>query len=290
MYPADFEYHAPATLDEAVALLSAHKDDAKLLAGGHSLLPMMKLRFAQPRHLVDVRRIPGLSEIRAEADAIAIGARVTHRMVERSELIARRLPMLSEAAAMIGDPAVRNRGTMGGSLAHADPAADLPAVMLALDADLRAVGPKGTRLIPAENFFLSLLTTALEPTEVLSEVRIPLPSVRSGGAYEKRRHPASRFAIVGVAALVELDAKGVVSAARVAVTGLGSKASRATKTEQALVGRKPDEAELDAAARQVADGIELHDDRQGPAAYRAHLATVYATRALRRAVERARAS
>lgn len=288
MYPAPFEYHSPTSVDEAVALLAQYRDEAKLLAGGHSLIPLMKLRFAQPAHVIDVRRIPGLSGIREESGTIVIGATTTHHALEQSELLRRRLPILAEAAAHIGDPLVRNMGTIGGSLAHADPAADLPPVMLALGAEMRAVGPNGSRSIRAEEFFVSLLTTALEPGEVLTEIRVPLPPERTGGAYEKRPHPASRFAVVGVAALLTIDGPGAITRARVGVTGIGAVASRASGVEQALAGREADQNILEEAARRVTEGIDMRADLQGPPEYKARLAAVYARRALVRALELAR--
>jgi carbon-monoxide dehydrogenase medium subunit len=218
MYPVPFEYHRAGSVDEAVALLGRFGESARLLAGGHSLLPLMKLRLAEPRHLVDIRRIPGLSGVREEAGALIIGAATPHQVLERSSVIRQRLPMVSEAAAQIGDAQVRNMGTIGGSLAHADPAADLPAVMLALDAELVAVGPKGRRAIPVDRFFAKLFTTTLSAGELLTEIRVPLPPPGSGGAYAKLPHPASRYAVVGVAALVSVSG-GKITGARVAITG-----------------------------------------------------------------------
>ena len=288
MYATKFQYHAPQTIDEAVHLLAQHGDQAKVIAGGHSLIPLMKLRFAQPAHLVDVRRIPWLTEIRESAGAISIGARVTHRTVERSDLIARRLPALSDAAALIGDPLVRNRGTIGGSLAHADPSADLPAVMLAYDAEIVAVGPAGARTIRAGDFFIGLMTTTLHPDELLTEIRIAVPPPRTGGAYEKHPHPASRFAIVGVAAVVTLEASDRVGSARIGITGVGPAASRVTEVERALTGKVPDAGVIAKAAGRITEGLDVRDDLQGPAAYKRHLASVHARRAIERAVERAR--
>ena len=288
MYPASFEYHTPASVQEAVALLVRYQDEAKLLAGGHSLLPIMKLRFAQPKHLIDLKRIPGMSGVGEWQDGITIGARTTHRDIESSEIIRRALPVLAEAAALIGDPMVRNRGTIGGSLAHADPSADLPAVMLALEATMKAVGRQGERSIPASEFFVSLLTTALGAEEVLTEVRIPRLPARTGSAYEKYPHPASRYAVVGVAAVVTLDGDGRIAGARIGVTGAAAVASRAMMAEHALNGARADDAALDRAAAMASSGLELREDAQGPAAYKAQLVSVYARRALGRALARAR--
>ncbi|HEX6533116.1 MAG TPA: xanthine dehydrogenase family protein subunit M [Gemmatimonadaceae bacterium] len=285
MYPAPFEYHRPASVEEAVALLGAH-GDAKLLAGGHSLIPLLKLRFAQPAHLIDVRRIPGLAGIGERDGAIVIGAATTHAALARSELLARVLPIVPEAASQIGDAQVRNMGTIGGSLAHGDPAADLPAVMLATDAELTAVGPHGPRTIPADAFFVDLLTTALEPTEVLTRVRIPLPASATGGAYEKYPHPASRYALVGVAVMLTVSG-GTIARARVAITGVGARATREGAVERALTGERPSDALFASAAEHVAEGVELRSDVHGSAEWRRGLAVAYTRRALTRAAARA---
>ena len=248
MYPATFEYHRPTTVDEAVRLLATHKDDAKLLAGGHSLIPLMKLRLTTPKHVVDLRRITGLSGVREESGAIVIGALTTHYAIESNASLEGKCPMLPEAAAMIGDPQVRNWGTIGGSLAHADPAADWPAVVLALGAELRATGPKGSRPIKAEDFFKDLLTTVLGPDEVLTEIRIPAPAAGTGMAYVKHPHPASRFAVVGVAAVLTVSG-GKCDKASVAITGVGPKAARAKGVEAALAGKALDAQTIAAAAR-----------------------------------------
>ena len=289
MYPAPFEYHTPESLDDAIALLGAHKDDAKLLAGGHSLIPLLRLRFASPAHLIDLRKVPGVAGIREADDALVIGAMTTHRQVERSEIVEFRHPILRDAARQIGDAQVRSRGTIGGSLAHADPNADLPAVMLATGAEMIAVGPGGRRTIAAQDFFVGIMTSALQPDEVLVEVRIPFAGERTGGAYEKLPHPASRFALVGAAAVVTLGPGNVVQKARIAITGVGTMPYRATALEQALVGRSIENGNIDAAAQHAAKGVEMRADLQGPADYKANLARVYSARAIRRAVERAKA-
>jgi aerobic carbon-monoxide dehydrogenase medium subunit len=287
MYPASFEYHRAASVEEAVGLLTRYKDDAKLLAGGHSLIPMMKLRLAQPKHLIDIGRVGGLSGIKEEGGHFAIGALTTHYAVESSAAIRQKCPMLSEAAALIGDPQVRNYGTVGGSVAHSDPAADWPAIMLALGAEIRAVGPKGARTIKIDDFFKDLFTTALGPDEVLTEVRIPTGG-HGGAAYMKHPHPASRFAVCGVAASVALDASGKCTAARVGITGVGSRAVRAKGVEAALTGKTLDAATIAAASQKAADGIDINADLQGSVEYKAHLTRVYTRRALERAVERAK--
>ncbi len=287
MYPASFEYHRAATVEEAVGLLTRFKDDAKLLAGGHSLIPMMKLRLAQPKHLIDIGRVTGLSGVREEGGHFVIGALATHYSVESNAAVRQKCSMLAEAAALIGDPQVRNYGTVGGSVAHADPAADWPAVMLALGAEMKAVGAKGARTIKADDFFKELFTTALGLDEVLTEIRIPIGG-HGGAAYMKHPHPASRFAVAGVAAAVTLDAGGKCTAARVGVTGVGSHAVRAKGVEAALTGKTPDAATLAAASQKAAEGIEINADLQGSVEYKAHLTRVYTRRALERAVERAK--
>ncbi|HUM11326.1 MAG TPA: xanthine dehydrogenase family protein subunit M [Myxococcaceae bacterium] len=286
MYPVPFEYHRAGSVQEAVELLARYGEWGKLLAGGHSLLPLMKLRMAEPRHLVDIRRIPGLSGVREEAGALVIGAATTHQTLERSPLVRQRLRILSEAASQIGDAQVRNMGTIGGSLAHADPAADLPAVMLAVGAELVAVGPKGKRTIAVDGFFLKLFTTTLLPGEVLTEVRIPLPPAGTGGAYAKFPHPASRYAIVGVAAMVTVAARKI-AAARVAITGVGAKAVRASGTESALVGAGAEAGVLASAAEKAPQGLTVRSDpRMDPDYWRA-LAVTFTRRALTTALERA---
>ncbi|HZA49677.1 MAG TPA: xanthine dehydrogenase family protein subunit M [Myxococcaceae bacterium] len=288
MYPAPFEYHAPATLPEAIALIGRFGDDAKLLAGSQSLIPLMKLRLATPAHLIDLRKIAGLRGISAADGALRIGAMTTHREIESSEQVRARLPVMSEAAARIGDPQVRNLGTIGGSLSHADPSADWPAVMVALDATVQIASAAGERTLKVEDLIQGPLTTALEPSEILIEVRVPELPARAGAAYEKLPHPASRFAVVGAAAWVALDAARNVAAARVALTGLGPKVTRATSVERALIGTGPDPSAVDAASARAAEGLELRPDLIGSAEYKAHLAAVYTARAVRRAIGRAR--
>src|SRR3954468_17171515 len=287
MVPAQFDYLTPATLDEALALLAQHADDAKILAGGHSLIPAMKLRLAMPAVLIDIGRIRDLAYIREEGGQIRIGAMTTHFQIEASDRLRDICPILPEAAAQIGDAQVRNRGTIGGSLAHADPAADWPAVMMALDASVVVAGPRGERTVKVEQLIVGPLTTSLEGGEILVQVRVPLPPARTAGAYEKLPNPASRFAAVGVAAEVSLDGKGAVQWSRIAVTGLGSKVTRAAYVGQALQG-KSDAAAVKAASAKAAEGIELRADLTGSPAYKAQLAAVYTERAVLRAMARAR--
>lgn len=279
MYPAQFDYHTPGTVKEALDLLGRHKDDAKLLAGGHSLLPAMKLRLAQPKHLVDLRKITSLSGIKEEGGTLVIGAMSTHHAVESSPVVKSKCPMLAQVAGLIGDPMVRNMGTIGGSLAHADPAADYPAVIIALFAEMVAEGPKGKRTIKADDFFKGLLTTALAEDEILTEVRIPAAAGKVGAAYLKFPHPASRFAVVGVAAVLTIDA-GKVSKASIGITGAGTKAVRAKGVEAAISGKAADAASIQAAAEKAPEGVDVQADLQGSEDYKKHLLKVFAKRAM----------
>jgi len=287
MYTAPFEYHSPSSVAEALGLLAKLGDDAKVISGSQSLVPMMKLRLATPAHLVDLRKVPGLNGVSESGGAIQIGGMTTHAAIGANALIRQRLPMMAEAAVQIGDAQVRNLGTIGGSLAHADPSADWPAVLMALDASVRIGSARGERSLRVSDLIIGPLTTALQPGELLLGVSVPLPSGRYGGAYEKLPHPASRFAIVGVAAEVFLDKGGAVQSSRIAMTGLGSKASRASAVEQALQGKPAGAAAIDAAAARAAEGIEIRADLTGSAAYKANLAAVYCSRAVKRAVGRA---
>jgi carbon-monoxide dehydrogenase medium subunit len=287
MIPAGFEYHAARTVEEALRLLERHGDEAKVLAGGHSLLPMMKLRLAAPRFVVDIGRIKGLNAIREDNGRISIGALATHAEIAASALLRARCPLLAETAEEIGDVQVRNRGTVGGSLAHADPAADYPAAILALDAEMVAVSSASARAIPAAQFFVDLLTTQIRPGEILTEVRVPAASPRSGAAYCKLPQRASGFALCGVAARVQLDAQGRIEKAALGVTGVAAKAYRATAVEKAMAGKKPGEKEIAEAARLAAKGVELLGDLHASADYRREMAMVYTRRALALACARA---
>jgi carbon-monoxide dehydrogenase medium subunit len=288
MYPAAFEYHAPSTLQEALGLLGRYKDDGKVLAGGHSLIPMMKLRLAQPKHLIDLRKVPGLGGIREDGGAIVIGTMATHWQVESSSVLQSRMPIVSETASVVGDPQVRNLGTLGGSLAHADPAADQPATMIAVGAEFVCEGPRGRRTVKVDDWFQGLMATALGEDEILVEIRIPVWPAGSGGAYMKFPHPASRFAVVGVAAMVTLDREGKCTRAGVGVTGAGTKAVRARGVEAGLVGKKLDQATIEAAAAKAAEGVDVQADLQGSVDYKSHLCRVFAKRAVLEAVKRAR--
>jgi carbon-monoxide dehydrogenase medium subunit len=277
MYAAAFDYHRPSTIDEAIALLARHGDEAKVLAGGHSLIPAMKLRLARPSVVVDIARIASLSEIRDAGGRIAVGALATHQSVESSALLKSKCPLLAEVAATIGDVQVRNKGTIGGSLAHADPAADYPAAIVALDAEIEVAGPKGRRTIRAADFFVGLLETALAPDEIITEIRVP--ATPQSVAYEKTSQKASGFALTGVAVVVDGQA------ARIGITGVATKAYRATAAEQALGAGRTAET-IAAAASHAADGIDPLNDIHASSAFRAHLAQVNTRRALERAFSR----
>ncbi len=287
MIPSEFQYFAPATVDEAVGLLQQHGDDAKLIAGGHSLLPALKLRLSSPSVLIDVSKIGGLDTITVNG-SVTIGAGATYRAIASSDAVRGACGVLAECVAQIGDNQVRNRGTIGGSLAHADPAADLPAVALALGASVTAKGPGGERSIGADDMFVEMLTTALEPNEVITAVTFPALGAGEGAAYEKLRQPASRYAIVGVAAYVKLGADGNVAEARVAVTGAGPKAVRQSASEAALAGTSGDEAAVAAAAAVAGDDMDYLGDIHASEEYRRAMVKVYTRRAIASALARAR--
>jgi carbon-monoxide dehydrogenase medium subunit len=283
MIPAPFDYQVPATLEEAVSLLAADPDGAKVLAGGHSLIPAMKLRLAQPQLLIDIARIKSLAYIREDGNQILIGATTTHYQLEASDLLKQICPLLPACAKSIGDVQVRNKGTIGGSIAHSDPAGDWPAAVLALNADLVLVGPGGERIVKAVDFFVDLLTTDLQPGEILREIRIEKPSGRFGEAYQKVPHPASGFAVVGIAVHLAMNDDGSCKAAQIAVTGVGAKAYRAQAVEAALAGKNLDEQLIAAAAGHVCDGVDPNADLYASGEYRCHLAQVHTRRAIQAA-------
>ena len=286
MFPSPFEYHAPSSLAEAQALLTRYGADAKVVAGGHSLIPMMKLRLAEPEHLIDLGRISELSYIREQNGGLAIGAMTTYYQIESSSLVRGRFPALAEAASLVADLQVRNKGTIGGSLAHADPAADLPAVVLALEGQMQAGSSSGQRTFDAEQFFVDTLATALREDEILTEIRISSLAPNTGGSYKKFANKASHFAIVGVAAIVTV-AGGACQRVRIGVTGAGSKTTRARDAEGALEGKEPTESNLAQAAQQATQGIDFLGDIHASEEYRSHLTQVFTRRALQAAVSRA---
>ena len=287
MIPSAFDYHAPGTLDEAVALLERLGDEAKVLSGGQSLLPLLKLRLGDAGHLVDIGRIPGLTGI-AEADGyLRIGGATREADLERSDLVREKYPILLDTAAVIADPLVRNRATVGGNLAHGDPANDHPATMLALEAEVVARGPGGERTIPVTDFFTGLFATALAPAEILTEIRIPIPPPRSGGAYVKLERKVGDFATAAAAAQVTLGGAGEIARVGIGLTNAGPTPIKATAAEQHLLGRQPDEAAVAEAARLAAAATSPSADRRGSAEYKRDMARVLTGRAITRAVQRA---
>ena len=286
MISRDFDYQRPATIQEAVKALSTARD-ARVLAGGHSLLPLMKLGLAQPATLIDIGGIASLREIRASGGEATIGALATHGAVASDPSIAKTFTALAEAAGKVGDLQVRSRGTIGGSLAHADPAADETAAVLAFDATLKAIGPKGERTIKVADFFRGTFETALARDEILTEIRIASPGAKTGSAYTAFPHPASGFAIVGVAAVVTRGNDGSVTKAAIAVTGAAAKPFRASGAEKALVGTRGDAAAVAKAAAAAAAGLTALDDLAASAKFRTHLVSVFAARAINKALERA---
>lgn len=279
MIPAAFDYVAPRTLAEAVAELVKHGQEAKILAGGHSLIPLMKLRLSTPSFLVDIGRINNLNYIREEDGQIAIGALTSHHDIEFSDLLKSKLPLLTSAATQIGDPQVRNRGTIGGAAAHADPFGDFPACLLALDAEFKVVGERGERSIAAKDFFVDTFTSALEPNEVLREIRIPTPPGGSKGTYLKFSRRSQDWAIVAVAAQVTVTGHDV-SRVAIGLTGMGSRPLRASGVEQALRGKPAHDDDLLKAAERAAEGTDPQQDLNGSPDYRRHLAQVLTRRAL----------
>ncbi len=287
MYAGTFDYYRARSLADARELLAAHPG-AKLLAGGHSLVPLLKLRLAAPPAVVDIGRVPELRGITRSGDVIRIGALTTHAELAASTELRAAAEALSEAAAVVGDPAVRNRGTIGGNVAHADPASDLPTVLVALGGRMIAAGDQGERIIDADQFFTGIMTTALADEEILVAIEVPVAGRGQGSAYEKFPHPASRYAVVGAAAQVTI-LNGTCTAARVAVGGPLPNARRASAVEQALTGKPASPETIAAAARLVAEdlGGDTTGDLFASAEYRAAMAPIYVKRALQRAVERA---
>lgn len=287
MIPAAFDYHRPTSLDEAVALLRRHGEGAKVLSGGMSLLPTLKLRLGSFAHLVDIGRIPGLDYIKEEGGFVKIGAMTRQATLERSELVRARFPVLADAVPLIADPLVRNRGTIGGNVANGDPGNDEPAIMLVLGATFVARGGKGERSIAANQFYQSFYTTALAPDEILTEIRLPIPPARSGGAYFKLKRKVGDFAAAAAAVQLTLDAKGAVERAAIALTNAAPTPLEAADAARSLVGKKPDEKTIAEAARLAAAKSAPGADRRGSVEYKREMARVMTARALTKAVERA---
>jgi carbon-monoxide dehydrogenase medium subunit len=287
MFPASFGYVAAHSVEEALQLLTKHGEDAKLLAGGHSLIPAMKLRLASPRTLIDLGTVAGLRGVRMDGNTLAIGALTVHTDVASAELVQKHLPGLADAASVIGDLQVRNRGTIGGSIAHADPGADFPVILTALNASFVLQSTSGNRTVAADDFFIDFYTTAMNANEVLTEIRVPLPTSGSGTAYVKLPHPASGYVVVSAGVLITRQASGSCSLARVALGGLGSGPIRAVVTETELRGKLLTPEVIAAAAAKAAEETEPEGDTYASAEYKRHVATVYARRAIEAAVRRA---
>lgn len=288
MIPSSFDYVAPRTLDEGVKFLEKQGDDAKVLAGGHSLIPLLRFRLASPKYLVDINHIAGLEYIRESNGYLHVGALTRYADVEASQVIQSKYPALSDAAGHIADPLVRNMGTVGGNICHSDPANDLPATMLALEALMVALGSSGEHIIPAEEFFVDTFQTALKPTELLKEIRVPVPSAHTGSAYIKLERRAGDFPIVGVAAQVRLSAQGSCDSVGLGLTAAGPKAVKPKGAEASLRGKKLGEKEIREAASLAAQDAQPISDLRGPAEYKKEMIRVLAVRALQRALERAR--
>ncbi|HYM68073.1 MAG TPA: xanthine dehydrogenase family protein subunit M [bacterium] len=287
MIPASFAYHRPASISEAATLLAQYGDDAKILSGGQSLIPLMKLRLASPPHIVDINRIPGLTYLEERNGALRIGALVRESDLEKSTLVRTRYPILHDTSRVIGDPVVRNLATVCGNLAHADPANDHPATMLALGAEIVATGPRGERTIPASAFFSGPFTTALAAGEILIEIRVPAPPARSGGAYLKLERKVGDFATAAVAVQLTLAPDGTCQRVGIALTNVGLTPIKAGRAEAALQGKRPDEATIARAAQLAAEESEPAEDLRGSEAYKRDMVRVLTARALRKALERA---
>ena len=282
MIPTSFDYFSPGSLKEAIELLTSLGEDAKILAGGQSLVPLMKLRLARPTQIVDLGAIPGLDAVREEGDRIIIGAMTTHGQIENSEMLKRRCPLLPQTAATIADVQIRNQGTIGGSLAHADPTGDFSAAILALGAEMKAVGPNGERWIKADDFFLGFFTTTLEADEILTEIKVPaLENTKT--AYLKAAQRAAGFAVVGIAVCLKIDQNGTCKDITIGVTGVTDKPYRAEGVEKLLRGKKLEAKLIEEAATGVTRDIDVNEDINGSKEYRSHLAQVYVARAIQAA-------
>jgi aerobic carbon-monoxide dehydrogenase medium subunit len=287
MIPPSFEYLRPTTIPEAIQMLQQHGEAAKILSGGQSLIPMMKLRLARPGFLIDINRIEGLSHIKEEGGYLKIGGLTREAELEASPLVSSKYPILTDTTHVIADPQVRNLATVGGNLAHGDPANDHPATMIALGAQVVANGPKGERIIPIDSFFVSLFTTALQPNEILTEIRVPIPPPRSGGAYQKLERKVGDFATAAVAVQLTINEQGACRKVGIGLTNVGATPIRAKKAEGFLQGKKLDDATIAQAAQLAADEAEPSADLRGPVEYKKGLVRELAKRALVRAQDRA---
>lgn len=284
MIPGSFEYFAPRSLNDALTYLSAHKDDVKILSGGQSLLPLMKMRLSKPGYILDIGRIPGLDSITEEGNNLILGALVTHTQIEDSELLKKKCPLLPQTATTIADVQVRNRGTIGGSIAHADPAGDWPAAIMTLDAEIKVVGGSGERWVKCDDFFLGLLMSVLEPDEVVTAIKVPVTG-SDKTAYLKAAPRSSGFAVVGVAVRMALDDAANCSRIAVGITGITDKAFRAERVEAMLTGKKLDAQLIETAAVEATRNVDVIEDINGSSAYRIHLTHVYVARAIQTAMQ-----
>ena len=283
MVPGAFEYFAPRSLPEAVKFLSEHRDDVKVLSGGQSLLPLMKMRLAKPAYVVDLGRVPGLDNITEDGNHFVLGALVTHAQIENSQLLKSKCPLLPQTATTIADVQVRNRGTIGGSVAHADPAGDWPAAVVALDAEIKIYGPNGERWVHCDEFFLGLLMSVLQPDEIVTAIKVPLTGTDKT-AYLKAAPRSSGFAVVGVAVRLAIDSAGNCSRAAIGITGVTDKAYRPERVEQMLTGQRLDSVIIQQAAAEACRNIEPIEDINGSAEYRKQLTEVYVARAIETAL------
>ena len=289
MIPQSFQYESPGTIADAIALLKKHGDEAKILSGGHSLIPMMKLRFATPEWLIDINGIPGLSYIREEKGLVKIGALSREAEIEHSELLKKRFPIFGDVTKQIADPQVRNRGTIGGNLAHGDAANDHPAVMLALHANIVATGAEGNRSIPIDEFFFGFYSTALQPDEILTEIQIPVPPPGTGSAYHKLERKVGDYATAGVAVQLTVDTKGICQAIGIGLTNVNPTPLRAIRSEQALLGKPLDDENIALAARFASEDCNPSADLRGSEEYKRAMVAVLVKRMVARALGRARA-
>lgn len=286
MIPAPFEYSAPATLDEAIGLLEKHGDEAKILAGGHSLIPMMKLRFASPEHLIDINNIPGLSYIKSEDGQLKIGAMTRESALEESDEIKSSFPIFTDASKLIADPQVRNMGTLGGNIAHGDAANDHPAVLMALRANIEITGPEGARVVPIDEFFFGFYMTAVQPNEILTAIHVPMPAERTGNAYHKIERKVGDYATAGVGVQITLDADGTCTYAGIGLTNVNPVPMRASRSEEALVGTKLSTEDIAKAAQYASEDCEPSADLRGDEEYKRAMVGVLVKRMINKALER----
>lgn len=288
MIAQQFNYESPGTLQEAISLLQKYGEDAKILSGGHSLIPMMKLRFASPEYVIDINGISGLSYIKEEGGIIKLGALTREAEIEHSDLLKKHFPIFSDVTKLIADPQVRNRGTIGGNLAHGDAANDHPAAMLALNATIIATGAGGVRSIPIDEFFFGFYQTALQHGDILTEIQIPVPPKGTGNAYHKLERKVGDYATAGVAVQITIDSKGLCTAAGIGLTNVNATPLRAVRSQQALIGKPISDATIAEAAQFASEDCNPSSDLRGSEEYKRHIVSVLVTRMIHKAVERAK--